>query len=145
MIAARRVRRNMKFSRAYRVAAQIAHNATTPEDLRNETNTEDGIERLKTMLVVGFMLKIGDGKVHKRTWRPLLPLVENYFRLGSRADNPDEGYEPSRDEDGRLMLLLGTLRRRVRYLKEISGGTLPVLSPRRIFSEVDKALQYHLQ
>ena len=135
----------MKISRAYRVAAQIVRNATAPDELRDELSTEDGIERLKTMLVVGFMLKIGDSKVHKRTWKPLLPLVENYFQLGSRADNPGEGYEPSLDEDGRLMLLLGTLRRRVRYLKEISGGALPAFKARRIFAEVDKALQYHVQ
>jgi hypothetical protein len=145
VIAVRRVRRNMKFSQAYRTAARVAQGATTSRDLRNETNTEDGIERLKTMIVVGFMLKIGDRKVHKRTWKPLLPLVENCFRLGSRADNIREGYEPSLDEDGRLMLLLGTLRRRVRYLKQISGGTLPVLKPRHIFREVDKALQSHFQ
>lgn len=108
--------------------------------------TDDYLDRLVTMLFIGFMHEVGDQRITKATWYPLGKILVRYLLTPEMERDIRQKFEAeSLPEDGlqeeRVKRLKNNIRSRVSYLaNEFFHGTIPTLAPTKLFREVQTTI-----
>jgi len=103
---------------------------------------EDKLDRLRTLLLIGFMHSAGDDRVLLRTWRPLAKILRLFFVVVEDREKLKEELHGADLDEAIAVALKNNIRGRVNYLaRNFSSGEIPSLFPKRIFDQVYRTVR----
>ena len=87
-------------------------------------NSERGINRIQSLIAIGYIHACGTNRIERGHWYPLVPAIEIIMTLKRTKQ-----YDPEKQ-------VVSLMQKRLRRMKEPETGTLPVETARVYFSQV---------